>query len=363
MKKICFFNSSNFWGGGEKLHLENAIEFRNRGYDIVIAALPNSELWTRAKKNGFETIDVTITSLSFLNVFKLKRLQRQFKIHKIDTLIFTTSQDFKSASIAGHWSSIPRIVYLRGLAVPIKNSFVNRYCLTCACTHIIANSDETKKTILQHFQGSIPSENVKTIYHGIQPELLEIKKGKGDFITKKPKGIILGNAGRLTKQKGQHHLIEVARYLKKENVDFTLFIAGTGELAEELAESIKKYHLQEEVVLLGFIKSMELFMQQIDLFLLPSSWEGFGFVIVEAMAKSKPVVAFNTTSNPEIINDQKTGLLAKYPDTTDFTIKTKQLIQDDALRKKMGKAAKQSVIYKFIIQDRVAELEEYITNN
>jgi glycosyltransferase involved in cell wall biosynthesis len=108
---------------------------------------------------------------------------------------------------------------------------------------------------------------------------------------------------------------------------------------------------------------MELFMQQIDLFLLPSSWEGFGFVIVEAMAKSKPVVAFNTTSNPEIINDQKTGLLAKYPDTMDFAIKTKQLIQDDALRKKMGKAAKQSVIDKFIIQDRVAELEEYITNN
>jgi glycosyltransferase involved in cell wall biosynthesis len=79
------------------------------------------------------------------------------------------------------------------------------------------------------------------------------------------------------------------------------------------------------------------------------------------MAKSKPVVAFNTTSNPEIINDQKTGLLAKYPDTADFTIKTKQLIQDDALRKKMGKAAKQSVIDRFIIQDRVAEIEQYIT--
>ena len=363
MKKICFFNSSDFWGGGEKLHLENAIEFRNRGYNIVIASHPNSELWNRAKKNGFETMGVTITSLSFLNVFKLKKLKRQFKIHKIDTLIFTTSQDFKSVSLAGHWSSIPRIVYLRGLAVPIKNSLVNRFCLNRACTQIIANSEETKKTILQNFQGILPAEKVKTIYHGIQPKLLELKKEKSDFFAKKPKGIILGNAGRLTKQKGQHHLIEVARYLKKESVDFTLFIAGTGDLTEELAESIKNYHLQEEVILLGFIKNMELFMQQIDLFLLPSSWEGFGFVIVEAMAKSKPVIAFNTTSNPEIINDQKTGLLAKFPDTTDFAIKTKQLIQDDALRKKMGKAAKQSVIDKFIIQDRVAELEEYITNN
>ena len=363
MKRICFFNSSDFWGGGEKLHLENAIEFRNRGFDVIIAAHPNSELWQRAQKNGFDTLGVTVNSMSFINVFKLLKLQRQFKLQKIDTLIFTTSQDFKTASIAGHFSNIPRIVYLRGLAVPIKNSLVNRFCLNRACTHIIANSEETKKTILQNFQGILPAEKVKTIYHGIQPELLELKKEKSDFFAKKPKGIILGNAGRLTRQKGQYHLIEVARYLKKEKIEFTLFIAGMGDSFHELAESIKKYDLQNEVVLLGFVENMEAFMQHIDLFLLPSSWEGFGFVIVEAMAKSKPVVAFNTTSNPEIINDQKTGLLAKYPDTMDFAIKTKQLIQDDALRKKMGKAAKQSVIDKFIIQDRVAELEEYITNN
>lgn len=360
MKNICFLNSSNFWGGGEKLHMDNALEFRKNGYTVTLAAHPNSELWKRAQEENFKTIAVRISNLSFLHIFKLFLVHRQFKKHQIDTLIFTTSQDFKFGSIAGYLARLPRIVYLRGLAVPIKNSFVNRYCLTRACTHVIANSNETKKTILQHFQGIIPSENVKTIYHGIPPELLEIKKEKGDFFAKKPKGIILGNAGRLTKQKGQHHLIEVARYLKKENIDFTLFIAGTGELEEELAESIKEYHLQEDVILLGFIKNMEHFTQEIDIFLLPSSWEGFGFAIVEAMAQGKPIIAFNTTSNPEIIDDQKTGLLADYPNTQDFAIKTKQLIQDDALRKKMGLAAKQQVIDRFIINDRAKEIEAYI---
>jgi glycosyltransferase involved in cell wall biosynthesis len=362
VKKICFFNSSDFWGGGEKLHLENAIEFRNRGFDIVIAAHPNSELWNKAKKNGFETIVVQINSLSFINIFKLIKLKRQFKLQKIDTLIFTTSQDFKSASIAGYWSNISRIVYLRGLAVPIKNNLINRFCMTRACTHIIANSEETKKTILQNFQGILPAERVQTIYHGIHPDLLEDKKDESHYFKKKPNGIILGNAGRLTKQKGQHHLIEVARHLKKEKIKFTLFIAGTGDLFDELAESVKKYDLQNEVFLLGFIENMETFMQKIDLFLLPSSWEGFGFAIVEAMAKSKPVVAFNTTSNPEIISHQKTGLLADFPDSKDFARKTKELIQDDTLRKKMGKAAKQSVIERFILQDRVAEIEKYISD-
>lgn len=362
MKKICFFNSSDFWGGGEMLHLENAIEFRNRGFQVVVFANPNSELWKRAQKNGFDTMAVRINSLSFLNIIKLMKLQKQFSIQKIDTLIFTTSQDFKTASIAGYLTNIPRVVYLRGLAAPIKRSLINQFCMTRACTHIIANSEETKRTILQHFQGVLHPDRVKTIYHGIQPKLLENKKFIGHFFSQKSKGIVLGNAGRLTRQKGQHHLIEVARYLKEEKIEFTLYIAGTGELLDELIESIGKHHLQNDVILLGFVEEMEIFMQSIDLFLLPSSWEGFGFAIVEAMAKSKPVIAFNTTSNPEIINDQKTGLLAKFPNTTDFAIKTKQLIQDDALRKKMGKAAKQSVINKFIIQDRVAELEEYIAN-
>jgi len=78
------------------------------------------------------------------------------------------------------------------------------------------------------------------------------------------------------------------------------------------------------------------------------------------MAQGKPIIAFNTTSNPEIIDDQKTGLLADYPNTQDFAIKTKQLIQDDALRKKMGLAAKQQVIDRFIINDRAKEIEAYI---
>ncbi|MBL6730674.1 MAG: glycosyltransferase family 4 protein [Bacteroidia bacterium] len=360
MKKICFFNSSDFWGGGEMLHLENAIEFRNRGFQVVVAANPNSELWKRAQKNGFDTMAVRINSLSFLNIIKLMKLQKQFSVHKIDTLIFTTSQDFKTASIAGYLANIPRVVYLRGLAVPIKRSLVNQFCMTRACTHIIANSEETKRTILQHFQGILPADSVKTIYHGIQPELLENKKLSGHFFSQKSKGIILGNAGRLTKQKGQHHLIEVARHLKEEKIEFTLYIAGTGELLDELTESIEKHHLQNDVILLGFVKEMEIFMQSIDLFLLTSSWEGFGFAIVEAMAKGKPVVAFNTTSNPEIITDQKTGLLADFSEPKDFAQKTKELILDPTLRKRMGEAAKQSVVDRFIIQDRVAELEKYI---
>ena len=85
MKKICFFNSSDFWGGGEKLHLENAKAFRAKGYEVTIAAHQDSELWKRSNEEGFETFAVTVGSTSFLNIFKLLRIKSYFQKEKIES--------------------------------------------------------------------------------------------------------------------------------------------------------------------------------------------------------------------------------------------------------------------------------------
>ncbi len=360
MKKICFFNSSNFWGGGEKLHLENAKVFRKKGYEVTIAAHQDSELWTRAQDAGFETFAVEVGSASFLNVFKLIRIQSYLRKEEIDTVIFTTSQDLKIASIAAHWAKCNTIVYLRGLATPIKNSSVNRYCMNVACTHLVANSQETKRTMLQHLGKHIAADKIAVIYHGIDDNLLVEGGAKLPQVTTEDGTVILGNAGRLTLQKGQQHLIEVAEQLKKNNVKFKLYVAGTGELYDELQATIAAKKLKNEVILLGFIADMEAFMRSIDLFILSSSWEGFGFVIVEAMAKGKPVVAFDITSNPEIITDGETGLLAKHLDTGDLANQTARLISDTALREQMGQAAKQSVVDRFLIEEQITALELYL---
>ncbi len=90
--------------------------------------------------------------------------------------------------------------------------------------------------------------------------------------------------------------------------------------------------------------------------------KGFGFVIVEAMVKSKPVVAFDISSNPEIIAADKTGFLVDHLDLEMFAEKTSLLIQDQRLREKMGAAARQSVYDRFSLVDRVSEIESYLNN-
>lgn len=361
MRNVCFFNSVKFWGGGEKLHLEYALEFKKKDYNVFVVCKTNSPLYTKANSYGLDLFGVTVRNLSFLNPLKLLKLVRFYKQEKIDTVIFSGSSDLKLGSISAKLAGVKKIVYLRGLAVPNKSSFANRLIFKYLITDIVTNSLETKRVILKYLGEKINENKIKTIYHGIDiTDAKPNENNKIELIEKKGRGIILGNAGRLTKQKGHHFLIKIAKKLKERNLEFTLFIAGTGELQSELEALIEQYNLQNEVILMGFVSDMDSFMNSIDIFLLTSIWEGFGYVLVESMIKSKPVIAFNMTSNPEIVTQNETGFLVEYPDLEVFADKTQLLIEDEALRKQLGNNGKASVINRFNLNDRITEFEYYL---
>ena len=134
-------------------------------------------------------------------------------------------------------------------------------------------------------------------------------------------------------------------------------------MESRLQSLIAEYNLENEVILLGFVKDMEAFMNSIDIFVLASKWEGFGYVLVEAMVKSKPVVAFDITSNPEVVAADQTGFLVDYPDLESFAEKTSQLIEDENMRTQMGEAGKKRVYENFVIGDKISEIEAYLLNS
>ncbi|MER3330335.1 MAG: glycosyltransferase, partial [Candidatus Kapaibacterium sp.] len=127
MKNICFLNSIKFWGGGEKLHLENAIEFNKKDYNVTVANDPKSILWEKASANSLLLSPISVSNLSFLNPFKVLRFASFLRNDKIDTIIFSSSQDLKIGAISSRLAGVKRIVYLRGLATPVKANFINKF--------------------------------------------------------------------------------------------------------------------------------------------------------------------------------------------------------------------------------------------
>ncbi|MEI6683342.1 MAG: glycosyltransferase family 4 protein [Bacteroidota bacterium] len=363
MRNVCFFNTVRFWGGGEKLHLEYALKFKERDYHVCLATGKGSPLALKAEQAGLGTFNMHAGNLSFLNPLKYLRLYRFYKTEKIDTVIFSGSPDLKLGGFAAKLAGVANIVYLRGLAAPVKNSLINRILFSRVLTHIVANSEATRKTILQNLKPTVDPCKVKVIYHGIDLELFDSRTGKETpaVFLGRP-GIFLGNAGRLTSQKGQQYLVELAHMLKLKNISFTLFIAGTGEMKPELEKLISRYDLQKEVVLMGFVEEVESFMHAIDIFILTSLWEGFGYVIVEAMAACKPAIAFDISSNPEIIEDNHTGLLVDFPDMEMFCNKVESLIRDESLRHRFGRNGRERVEKYFQLDDRITEFEHCLLN-
>jgi len=361
MSKICFFNTLKFWGGGEKFYLEFAQAFKEKGLQVVIFCKHGSPLSQKAAALDLDQENLNVSTLSFLNPLKILKTKKLLKKHDVHSVVFSTSQDLKLAGLAASLAGVKHIVYRRGLAVPVKGSFINKYLFKNVLTSIVANSAETKKTLLRHMAGVIPENKISIIYNGIKPEeyTKDLEKPLTEALAHRPK-IILGNAGRLTNQKRQILLLEVAEKLKKDNLQFVILIAGTGVLEEKLKAEINRRQLEGSVQLIGFQDDMNSFMAAIDVFILTSSWEGFGYVLAEAMIKSKPTVAFDITSNPEVAPDGVSGFLVPHEDVNLLTEKIKLLITDNDLRERLGASAKKWTLEKFSFNSQVEKYVEIL---
>jgi len=176
---------------------------------------------------------------------------------------------------------------------------------------IIAVSYGVKQSLINL---GIEEEKIKVIYNPYSiDEIRELAKeplGSYEEIFKHP---VLITAGRLTKQKGQWYLLRVFKALKEKHKDLKLVILGEGELKDYLVKlseelGLKTYvwdrdKLSEsfDVYFLGFQKNPFKFIARSKLFVFPSLWEGFGNVLVEAMACGVPVVSSDCRSGPREI--------------------------------------------------------------
>lgn len=117
--------------------------------------------------------------------------------------------------------------------------------------------------------------------------------------------------GRLCEQKGQLLLIEAARWLVEADIDFTVTLAGDGELRGEIEALINRYGLVSKIGITGWISSEEVRRRILDAraLVLPSFAEGLPVVIVEAMALRRPVVSTYVAGIPELVHDGTHGWL------------------------------------------------------
>jgi glycosyltransferase involved in cell wall biosynthesis len=151
--------------------------------------------------------------------------------------------------------------------------------------------------------------------------------------------------GTLEARKNPLFLLNVLTELLARGNRVKLLLCGTGPLVKTIQCEIRRRRLEDTVVLTGVIPEEQKpdYYNLADVFLFPSALEGFGMVLGEAMSCGKPVVAFNTSSVGELVEDGVSGFLVKPGDQAEFVRRTLALLTNEQLRVRMGNRAKERV--------------------
>ncbi|WP_065678216.1 glycosyltransferase family 4 protein [Vibrio atlanticus] len=148
------------------------------------------------------------------------------------------------------------------------------------------------------------------------------------------------NVGRYTADKQQLALIRMWSELIKEKDDVSeweLVLVGSGELEGEIIALVEELDLSNSVKLVPPRKDIDTIYLDASIFVLTSSSEGFGMVVLEALSFGLPVVSFDCPSGPrDIIDDNLDGILVDLNDFEGFKIKLYSIMRDKSLREKMS---------------------------
>lgn len=114
---------------------------------------------------------------------------------------------------------------------------------------------------------------------------------------------LLGHVGRFSEQKNHEFLIKIANELKRKNVPFKLILLSNGELLEKIQQQVNALNLEDCVIFTGVVSNVKEYMDAMDIFLLPSLYEGLPCVCVEAQANGLPCILSETITDEVAFTD------------------------------------------------------------
>lgn len=199
----------------------------------------------------------------------------------------------------------------------VKNNVINNYPLLKNKTSVFYNLIDYKRI----------REKAK--------ENLSLKKSDTTIIT----------IGRLEYQKGYDILIETARILKNRDINYIWYILGNGSLKNQIERKIKKYKLNNNVIILDTVDNPYPYIKMADLYVLTSRHEGYCLATLEAKILCKAIIISNINSNKEQIKNNINGYLCDL-NPTDFANKIIYLINNQKKKKEfIDKLSKEEYDY------------------
>jgi L-malate glycosyltransferase len=346
-------DTARTWRGGQNQVLLTVHGLRAAGHRAALVAHPGGELRRRAEE-GLELVPLAPDhELDLKAGWKLSRVLNKLRpdlVHAHDP------HGVAMASVALSMltrAPVPPLVVSRRVDFRLKRNSFSRW--KYRQVRLFLTSSEAIRQMLVH--DGVDPEAVVTVYEGIDVErMAHVEAANVHATFWLPHGApVVVNVAALVPHKGQRHLIDAVPAVLRRVPDARFLIVGEGPLHAELEQRVKHLHIEKHVLLTGFRSDVLGIIKGADLFVMSSETEGLGTSLLDAMAAGKACVGTRAGGISEVIGDGETGVLVSPRDSDALADAVARLLEDAALRKRMGEAGLSRVKAQFSVEKMVQE--------
>lgn len=330
--KVLHFSSARTWRGGEQqiAYLLEELKLLDVEQEVLCVADSKMEAFCLSHRFPFSTYNKG-PSVSPLPGLKLASILKN-KTFDIIHLHDAHSHSFACIGITLFGIKAP-LVLSRRVDFPIKKSFLSRWKYNhSSIKAIICVSHFIKKVIKNDIK---EQAKIKVVHSGI--DIGRFRFSKNDKLRSEynipSQTPLIANVAAIAPHKDLFTFVDTAALIlqSRPEVKF-MIIGGDGGKELEIRTYIQQKNLQNNIILTGFRRDIPEILPGIDIFLFTSETEGLGTSLLDALACRVPIVATAAGGIPEIVEHEKTGLLAPVKDAAQLARQVLRLLKDQALR-------------------------------
>lgn len=337
-KRILFVTGSQSRSGGTEracANVANHLALR-RGYDVaVLSAMEGLHSFFEIEGSIVLTeIYPTRRSLQIHALDFFRRLRAEFKRMKPDIIIIVESflAAFVLPAAAGlsiktiNWEHFAAHI---SLGTPLRR--LARHMAARCCTHVVVLTEADRAVWLKKYR---MREGRISVIGNMNP----MHRHTEERIALSGKERVVLAVGRLEREKGFDLLLNAwARIDAASRRGWKLRIVGEGGQSTELRELTRQLSISDEVDFAGQSADVASEYRSAGIFVLPSRFEGFGLVLIEAMTFALPIVSFDCQHGPrELIDHQVSGILVEYPSVDEMAMELGALMSSPDARLRIG---------------------------
>lgn len=356
--KVLFVITKSNFGGAQHYVYDLARGLPRDTFEAVVACGGSGVLVEKLNEAQVRTIPLPLTRdvsplRDLASFFALVHL---FRTECPDVVHLNSAKASGLGAVAARLAGIPNIIFTahgwafnedRALLSHIAIKFFS--WLTVVLTHKTIAVSEAVHRDTQNWP--FVKNKVVTIHNGVDSIAFLSRKEVREKLHLPPDAFIIGTIAELHPNKGLTYAIEAIAKLLEKHPDIYYVIWGDGEEKDPLNALVKARGLHGRVLLHGFMKDASHYLKAFDCFVLPSTKEGLPYVILEAGLAELPVIATSVGGIPEVILDQKTGLLVPAKNADALADALDKLITSPTLRTSLGNTLHEKVLHDFSLDN------------